>query len=73
MFAFVVFNDLKAMNLFSQLVAEPTYEEVYPGAVLMRGLALTAYDHGLLRLSMPSEGWRPGELEHLGTALRAAS
>ena len=28
------------MNLFSQLVAEPTYEEVYPGAVLMRGLAL---------------------------------
>jgi alkylated DNA repair protein (DNA oxidative demethylase) len=41
LFAFVVFNDLKAMNLFSQLVAEPTYEEVYPGAVLMRGLALT--------------------------------
>ena len=29
------------MNLFSQLVAEPTHEEIYPGAVLMRGLALT--------------------------------
>jgi alkylated DNA repair protein (DNA oxidative demethylase) len=29
-----------AMNLFSQLAAEPTYEEIYPGAVLMRGLAL---------------------------------
>jgi alkylated DNA repair protein (DNA oxidative demethylase) len=29
-----------AMNLFSQFAAEPTYEEIYPGAVLMRGLAL---------------------------------
>jgi DNA oxidative demethylase len=29
-----------AMNLFSQLAAEPTYEEIFPGAVLMRGLAL---------------------------------
>jgi len=29
-----------AMNLFSQLAAEPTQEEIYPGAVLMRGLAL---------------------------------
>lgn len=28
------------MNLFSQLAVEPTYEEVFPGAVLMRGLAL---------------------------------
>jgi alkylated DNA repair protein (DNA oxidative demethylase) len=28
------------MSLFSQLVAEPTHEEIYPGAVLMRGLAL---------------------------------
>jgi DNA oxidative demethylase len=27
------------MNLFSQLETEPTYEEVCPGAVLMRGLA----------------------------------
>jgi DNA oxidative demethylase len=27
------------MNLFSQLAAEPTYEEVFPGAILMRGLA----------------------------------
>ncbi len=28
------------MNLFSQLEVEPTHEELYPGAVLMRGLAL---------------------------------
>jgi alkylated DNA repair protein (DNA oxidative demethylase) len=28
------------MNLFSQLAAEPTHEEIYPGAVLMRSLAL---------------------------------
>ena len=28
------------MNLFSQLEVEPTYEEIAPGAVLMRGLAL---------------------------------
>jgi DNA oxidative demethylase len=28
------------MGLFSQLVLEPTHEEIYPGAVLMRGLAL---------------------------------
>ena len=29
------------MNLFSQLEMEPTYEELSPGAVLMRGLALS--------------------------------
>jgi alkylated DNA repair protein (DNA oxidative demethylase) len=28
------------MNLFSQLDAEPTHEEIFPGSVLMRGLAL---------------------------------
>jgi DNA oxidative demethylase len=28
------------MNLFSQLAAEPTHEEIHPGAVLMRGLAV---------------------------------
>ena len=28
------------MNLFSHLAAEPTHEEIYPGAVLMRGLAV---------------------------------
>ncbi len=28
------------MNLFSQLSVEPTHEELFPGAVLMRGLAL---------------------------------
>ena len=29
-----------SMSLFAQLETEPTYEELYPGAVLMRGLAL---------------------------------
>lgn len=28
------------MNLFTQLAAEPTHEEIYPGAILMRGLAV---------------------------------
>jgi alkylated DNA repair protein (DNA oxidative demethylase) len=28
------------MNLFSQLPVEPTHEEIYSGAILMRGLAL---------------------------------
>ena len=28
------------MNLFSQLPVEPTHEELFPGSVLMRGLAL---------------------------------
>lgn len=28
------------MSLFSQLAVEPTHEDLYPGAVLMRGLAL---------------------------------
>lgn len=31
---------LSAMNLFTQLETEPTHEDVMPGAVLMRGLAL---------------------------------
>jgi alkylated DNA repair protein (DNA oxidative demethylase) len=28
------------MNLFSQLIVEPTHEELFPGSVLMRGIAL---------------------------------
>jgi hypothetical protein len=36
-----------------------------------RGVALTAYDGGMARLSMPG-GWQPGELEHLQVALKAA-
>jgi alkylated DNA repair protein (DNA oxidative demethylase) len=32
--------NLPAMSLFAQLAAEPTHEELCPGAVLMRGLAL---------------------------------
>jgi DNA oxidative demethylase len=35
------------MNLFSHLSTEPTFEDVAPGAVLMRGLAL-AQDCGML-------------------------
>jgi len=38
-----------------------------------RGVALTAYDGGFVRLSMPAEAWRPGELDQLRVALRAAS
>jgi hypothetical protein len=38
-----------------------------------RGIALTAYDGGFVRLSMPAEAWRPGELDHLRVALQAAS
>jgi len=34
--------NLSAMNLVSQLDCEPTHEEVAPGAVLMRGLALAS-------------------------------
>lgn len=40
LFAFKVGCFLLAMNLFSQLAVEPTHEEIFPGAVLMRGLAL---------------------------------
>jgi hypothetical protein len=39
-------------------------------AFYSRGVALTAYPDGVIRLSMPEGGWRPGELEHLQTALR---
>jgi hypothetical protein len=38
-----------------------------------RGVALTAYDGGILRLSMPADGWQPGQLDHLRGALREAS
>src|ERR1700727_1710042 len=31
---------VSAMNLFSQLAVAPTHEEIYPGSILMRGLAL---------------------------------
>jgi DNA oxidative demethylase len=31
----------RKMNLFSQIPVEPTHEELFPGAVLMRSLALT--------------------------------
>jgi alkylated DNA repair protein (DNA oxidative demethylase) len=40
LFAFQIGYKQRAMNLFSQLAAEPTHEEIFPGAVLMRGLAL---------------------------------
>jgi hypothetical protein len=38
-----------------------------------RGVVLTAYDGGIVLLSMPADDWRPGELDHLRVALRAAS
>ena len=38
-----------------------------------RGVALTAYDGGIIRLSMPGEGWRPGEIEQLQGVLAAVA
>jgi alkylated DNA repair protein (DNA oxidative demethylase) len=40
MFAFSCTLLKSAMNLFAHLTTEPTHEELYPGTVLMRGLAL---------------------------------
>lgn len=34
------------------------------------GIAATTYPGGLARLSMPSDSWQPGELEHLGRAFK---
>jgi len=42
-------------------------------AFYSRGVALTAYEAGRIRLSMPRRPWRPGEAEHLCRALRAAA
>jgi hypothetical protein len=36
-----------------------------------RGVALTAYDGGVVRLSMAAEGWRPGEVEQLRGILKS--
>jgi hypothetical protein len=36
-----------------------------------QGVALTAYEDGLVRLSMPNCGWRAGEINHLHDALRS--
>jgi hypothetical protein len=36
-----------------------------------QGVALTAYDGGRTRLSMPEVPWQPGEAEHLRAALRS--
>jgi hypothetical protein len=38
-----------------------------------RGVALTAYDGGIVRLSMPREGWRPGEIEQLQSVLASVA
>jgi len=37
------------------------------------GIALTAYDGGLIRLSMPGEEWQPAEIEQLRMALHAVA
>jgi selenocysteine lyase/cysteine desulfurase len=36
-----------------------------------QGVALTAYDGGRIRLSMPEVPWQPGEADHLWAALRS--
>lgn len=38
-----------------------------------RGVALTAYDGGVVRLSMPREGWQLGEIEQLQSVLKSAA
>lgn len=35
-----------------------------------QGVALTTYDAGVIRLSMPPAIWQPADLQHLGNALR---
>jgi selenocysteine lyase/cysteine desulfurase len=42
-------------------------------AFFERGVALTAYEAGIVRLSMPVNAWRPGEVEHLAAVLRAVA
>lgn len=37
------------------------------------GVALTAYDGGFARLSMPATRWRPQDIDLLGTALRSVA
>ncbi|MEO2090000.1 MAG: aminotransferase class V-fold PLP-dependent enzyme [Gemmataceae bacterium] len=39
-------------------------------ALRVAGIAATTYPGGLVRLSMPSDSWRPGELDHLGRAFK---
>jgi hypothetical protein len=36
-----------------------------------QGVALSTYESGLIRLSLPEQPWRPGGLDHLGTVLRS--
>ncbi|HLN33193.1 MAG TPA: aminotransferase class V-fold PLP-dependent enzyme [Gemmataceae bacterium] len=36
-----------------------------------KGIALTAYDNGIIRLSVPEHGWKPGDLDRLGGALQS--
>ena len=47
--------------------------EVVRSAFYDRGVALTAYGEGLIRLSMPDAGWQSGEAEHLRAALRSVA
>jgi selenocysteine lyase/cysteine desulfurase len=37
------------------------------------GVALTAYESGLVRLSIPADEWQPGEMDHLSAVLRAVA
>jgi selenocysteine lyase/cysteine desulfurase len=43
--------------------------EALRSAFYEQGVAVTAYDGGLVRLSMPSSPWQPGEIDCLGGAL----
>lgn len=44
--------------------------EALRGAFAEHGIALTAYDGGAIRLSMPTSAWQPEEIDQVGRALR---
>jgi hypothetical protein len=43
------------------------------GAFADNGIALTVYDGGTIRLSMPAAEWQPKEIDQLGSALRTVA
>ncbi len=47
--------------------------EAVRGAFAEKGIALTAYDAGTIRLSMPAAEWQPEEIDQVGRALRSVA
>jgi hypothetical protein len=62
--------------LLLQAEREPTRAapaDVLRSAFCEQGVAVTAYDGGLVRLSMPASPWRPGEIDYLGRVLASVA